>query len=476
MEEDLYQVHLHLYNTEAKNKEAVIAKDNKIKMYTCGPTVYDFAHIGNFRTYVFEDLLRRAIKYFGFTLFQVMNITDVDDKTIKGALEKNISLKEYTKPYIEAFFEDLKALNIEKVEAYPKATEYISKMIEMIQILLDKGIAYQGADGNIFFSIRKFPSYGRLSHLHLDDLIEGASDRISHDEYDKESASDFVLWKAYDPKRDGNVFWESPFGRGRPGWHIECSAMATSLLGETIDIHVGGVDNIFPHHENEIAQSEACTGKHFVKHWVHAEHLLVEGKKMSKSLGNFYKLRDLFAMGYQGPEVRYLLLGTHYRTQLNFTFESLNAAKSSLQRIKDFVARLQEIHTEASSNKIRALLDVAKKRFLLALSDDLNISAALAALFDLIREVNVLCDKGEVGIQQAGSVLSLLEDFDRVLGFLPLKKERQEIPEDILEAFQKRQEARAAKDFKTADYYRDFIHAKGFFIEDRPEGSRVKKK
>lgn len=283
---------LKLYNTETKTKQTLELGPSKIiKMYTCGPTIYHYVHIGNLRTFVFEDILRRTIKFFGFPLIHVMNLTDVDDKTIKGALAQKVSLKEFVAPYKEAFFEDLGTLNIDLAEHYPAATDYICEMIKMIETLVEKGYAYKGHEGSIYFNIRKFPSYGRLSHLNLGELLAGASERVEADEYDKENVSDFVLWKAYDKERDGPIFWESPFGLGRPGWHIECSAMATSLLGETIDIHVGGVDNMFPHHENEIAQSECCTGKVFVKHWLHSEHLLVDGKKMSKSLGNFYTLR-----------------------------------------------------------------------------------------------------------------------------------------------------------------------------------------
>ncbi len=476
MEKPFYDVRLKLYNTESRTKEPLVKKEGAITMYTCGPTVYDYAHIGNFRTYVFEDLLHRTIQYFGFELNHVMNLTDVDDKTIKGALENNISLPEYTAPYIAAFFEDLQALKIIQANTYPKATDYIPQMIHMIEVLLEKGIAYQGEDGNIFFSIRKFPAYGRLSHLHLPELLEGASSRIAHDEYDKEMASDFVLWKAHNDQRDGNIYWESPFGKGRPGWHIECSAMAISLLGETIDIHVGGVDNIFPHHENEIAQSEACSERHFAKHWIHSEHLLVDGKKMSKSLGNFYTFRDLIKLGYQGDEIRYLLISVHYRTQLNFTIDSLNAAQASLKRIRDFIERLREINQEKSEGRMKRLLDEARQRFKEALSDDLNISLALAVLFDLIRDIHSLCDQDLVNTKEAKQAISLLEEFDCVLGFMPLKNDPLDIPEDIIHAFEKRQEARSIKDFVSADYYRDYIFNQGFIIEDRPEGSRVKKK
>ena len=339
------EINLEVYNTESRKKERITPApgESTLRMYTCGPTVYNFAHIGNFRTFVFEDLLRRTIKYFGMPLIQVMNFTDVDDKTIAGALKKNLDLKTFTKIYEEAFLEDLKTLEIEPVEIYAAATDYIPEMIEMIETLLKKGVAYVGKDGNVFFSIKEFPSYGRLSHLTLEDLKVGASERVSTDEYEKESVADFVLWKSYDKERDGSVFWQSPFGPGRPGWHIECSAMATKLLGPSIDIHVGGVDNMFPHHENEIAQSEGCSGKKFVRHWMHSEHLLVDGKKMSKSAGNFYTLRDLLEKGITGKEIRYLYLQTHYRTQLNFTFQGLAASRHALSRFRDFIHRLQDI-------------------------------------------------------------------------------------------------------------------------------------
>ncbi len=381
-----HQKTLTLYNTASRQKESLVPlQDRHVRMYTCGPTVYNFAHIGNFRTYVFEDLLRRAIKFFGFQLTQVMNLTDVDDKTIRGAIANNVSLDDYTQPYKEAFFEDLKALNIEPAEHYPAATDYIPDMIQMIETLLAKGVAYRGGDGSIYYAISKFPRYGCLSHLHLDELQAGASERVASDEYEKEHVADFVLWKHYDPERDGQIYWESPFGPGRPGWHLECSAMAIKILGETIDIHVGGVDNMFPHHENEIAQSEACSGKPFVKLWMHAEHLVVDHKKMSKSLGNFYTLRDLLNKGYTGTQVRYLLLQTHYKTQLNFTFQGLEAAKSALQRLNDFIQRLQEVDTRESGGQMEGLCHKALEEFADALADDLNISSALAVIFDFVR-------------------------------------------------------------------------------------------
>ena len=308
---------LSLYNTLTRKKEIFKPLSSEsVTLYTCGPTVYNNAHIGNLRTYIFEDLLRRVLIFFEYSVDQVMNITDVDDKTIKGAIEANCSLEAFTKKYKDQFFADLESLSILKAEKYPEATKFIPEMIVLIQSLIEKGYAYE-RKGNVFFKLEKFEDYGSLAHLGSVDLKQGASNRLS-DEYDKDGISDFVLWKALDEERDGKLFWPSPWGNGRPGWHTECSAMALSLLGETIDIHCGGVDNIFPHHENEIAQAKACTGKHFVNYWLHAEHLLVEGKKMSKSLGNFYTLSDLVEQGFTPREVRMILLQTHYRTQLDF--------------------------------------------------------------------------------------------------------------------------------------------------------------
>lgn len=468
---------LQLYDTESKEKHTLKAgEEGVVKIYTCGPTVYNFAHIGNLRTFVFEDLLRRTIKFFGMQVHQVMNLTDIDDKTIKGAIEKQTTLDEFTEPFKQAFFEDLKTLNVEKAESYPCATDYISQMIEMISKLIDKGYAYVGKDHCVYFRISEFSSYGRLSHLHLDELKEGASERerISSDEYDKENIGDFVLWKAYDEKRDGQIFWESPFGKGRPGWHIECSCMATKLLGETIDLHLGGVDNIFPHHENEIAQSEALTGQRFVKHWMHVEHLIVEGKKMSKSLGNFYTLRDLLDKGFSGQEIRFLLLQSHYRMQLNFTMQGLEASKHALRRVEDFVLRLKDIKVSKCAHLVEAHLDNAKKNFRLALADDMNISQALAAFFDMIREINTLCDHNSVSKKEGEYVLKTLKEFDSVLGCLPLETKQDPIPQEVLELFDKRQKARAAKDFSKADHYRDEISNKGYIIEDTPSGSKLK--
>jgi len=466
---------LNLFNTETRQKEIVTSPDGKIRMYTCGPTIYDFAHIGNFRTYVFEDLLRRSLKFFGFQVEQAMNLTDIDDKTIRGAIAKNIHLKTYTEPFRIAFFEDLKKLSIQSVEHYPAATDYIAEMIRLIEILIKKGYAYKSSSGSIYYKIGEFSTYGRLSHLSLADLKVNASGDNECDEYDKENISDFVLWKAYDPERDGQIYWESPFGLGRPGWHIECSAMAMKLLGETIDIHCGGVDNMFPHHENEIAQSEGCTGHHFVRYWVHVEHLLVDHKKMSKSLGNFYTLRDLLKQGYSGAEVRYLLLSTHYRTQLNFTFAGLDAARASLERFEDLILRLRAIQESKNSNFAAGPLERASLRFKTALADDLNISLALAALFDLIRELNALADENKIGKEDAENALSYFEKWEEVLAVLPLK-EKENVPQELLEMLARREVARKQKDFPMSDQMRDAIHARGYLIEDTPTGARLKKR
>ena len=346
-------------------------------------------------------------------------------------------------------------------------------MILIIQKLLELKIAYQGVDKSIYFSIAKFPSYGRLSHLCLDQLEAGISNRMSEDEYEKENIADFALWKAYDPEKEQGIYWDSPCGPGRPGWHIECSAMAMKLLGSSIDIHAGGVDNMFPHHENEIAQSEAFSCSHFVKYWVHIEHLLIDHKKMSKSLGNFYTLRDLIAKGYEGRHIRYLLLQTHYRIQLNFTFRALEAARASLQRIDDFIIRLKTLTKDLEIDSTTDVLKAAEEMFYLHLADDLNISAALAALFELIRQVNTLCDEKRVSLNEAKRIFTFLQKIDTVLGCIFVEEES--IPEELQEALRLRQHARREKNWKLADSYRDKIQTRGYCIEDSPQGPRLKK-
>ncbi len=471
---------IYFYNTKSRSKELFRPKGAPVKLYTCGPTVYNFAHIGNFRTYVFEDILRRTLKYFGYEVHQVMNLTDIDDKTIRGAIGAGSTLDAFTEPYINAFFADIASLGIERAENYPRATDYIPHMIDFIQKLLDKEVAYASKDGSIYFSIDKFSSYGALSHLKMDENIVGK--RVAMDEYDKDNVSDFVLWKAYDPTRDGEVFWESPFGRGRPGWHLECSTMAMNILGDSLDIHTGAVDNIFPHHENEIAQSEALSGKPFVALWMHSEHLLVDHKKMSKSLGNFYSLRDLLDRGYQGREVRYMLMHTHYRTQLNFTLEGMEGAKKAVHHLMAFWQRV-EAHAEpkgAATETASRTIEQAKVHFGRALADDLNISAALAAVFDLIHALNGLYDRGLLTPGDAHHTLSALTEFNRILGIWPRTETESPLKEEgpsqhILELFEARNRARQEKNYALADSLRGDITKGGYLIEDTPYGPKLKK-
>ncbi len=468
---------VQLFNTKTHQKEPFRPQQkDDVKLYTCGPTVYDYAHIGNLRTYVFEDLLKRVLQYKGYGVHHVMNLTDVDDKTIRGALKAGVTLDDFTQKYKDAFFQDLETLNIIPANIYPQATDHIPEMIAMIQTLIEKGIAYKGKDQSVYFSIHKFPDYGKLSHLNLDELQSGASNRIQNDEYDKDNVTDFVLWKHYDQERDGSIYWESPFGKGRPGWHLECSAMAMKYLGETLDIHMGGVDNIFPHHENEIAQSECASCKTFCPLWVHTEHLLVDGKKMSKSLGNFFTLRDLLNKGFNGVQVRYMLLQTHYKTQLNFTFKGLEASHSSLERIQNFIQRLQHAPEDVvNPANIHTLLEKAQHYFDTAICDDINISQALAALFDLIREVNAIMDQRALPKKSALLVLELLQKFDKILGVLSFESVTV-IPSELQEALEKREQARKNKNWSEADRLRDLIQEKGYLIEDGPSGASLKKK
>ncbi len=469
---------MRIFNTLTKELEDFVPIDGAhVRMYTCGPTVYNFAHIGNFRAYVFEDLLRRYIKYSGYSITQVMNLTDVDDKTIKGAIASGMNLNDYTRTYKDAFFADLKVLNVEQAEHYPAATDHIPEMIAIIQKLLDKGYAYKSDDGSVYFSIAKFPAYGKLAHLDMSGLRAGA--RVAQDEYEKENAADFALWKAWDVN-DGDVVWDAPWGKGRPGWHIECSAMSTKYLGETFDLHTGGVDNIFPHHEDEIAQSEAASGRQFVKYWMHCAHLVVDGRKMSKSLGNFYTLRDVISRGYTGRDIRYILMSAHYRQSLNFTFEALDAARSSLGRVDDFSARLRELAGSAiPAGDFRTSLPrwatVADVSFRQALDNDLNISESLAAVFDMIHEGNRMLDeqlkKGEDVALPCASVLALLKDFDRVLGYL--EKAETQAGEEVLQLVRDREAARGAKNWAESDRIRDRLAALGWEIRDSKAGAKL---
>lgn len=462
---------LRFTNTLTRRKEEFKPiEDGHVKMYTCGPTVYDYAHIGNFRAYTFEDILRRYLKYKGYEVMQVMNLTDIDDKTIKGCQEESISLDDYTARYKEAFFEDLDSLRIERAELYPEATKHIDEMVEIVKVLLDKEYAYK-AGGSIYYKISKFPEYGKLSRMDISQLKVGA--RVASDEYEKEEVSDFALWKGWD-KADGPVFWKTDLGKGRPGWHIECSAMSMKYLGNHFDIHCGGVDNIFPHHENEIAQSKAATGEEFVNYWLHNEYLIVEGRKMSKSLGNYYTLRQIVEKGYPSVAVRYLLMATHYRQQLNFTFEGLDAAKGALERLWDFIDNVSSIRGGEPNPAVDEYIGKALRKFEESLDDDLNISPALAAVFDFVHDVNRMIHEGELSSADGAKVLDTMSRFDSVLGIM--EREKADIDSEIEGLIASRNEARKNKDFAMADKIRDDLLARGIVLEDSPEGTKWKKK
>lgn len=471
---------LRFYNTLTRQVEEFRPLEpGHVRMYTCGPTVYDYAHIGNFRAYIFEDLLRRYLKYRGYRVTQVMNLTDVDDKTIRGARREGISLADYTARYKKAFFEDLATLRIEKAEYYPAATDHIPEMVALIERLLEKGHAYVSDDGSVYFDISSFPQYGKLSRIDTSGLKAGA--RVTHDEYEKEDVADFALWKAWD-KEDGDVFWNAPWAKGRPGWHIECSAMSMKYLGESFDIHTGGVDNIFPHHENEIAQSEAATGKPFVRYWLHCAHLIVDGQKMSKSLGNFYTLRDILNRGYSGREVRFVLISTHYRQSLNFTFASLEAARNALKRIDETVTRLREleaaeiksVNTAKATGQIRRSVEQAQARFTEALDDDLNIAPALAAIFDLLRDVNRAIDAAELTAGDARQVNEMLQRADTVLALLEPEGYEEPDPE-VMKLVRQREELRRQRRWELADQIRKRLLEMGWAVQDTRTGTKVKR-
>ena len=458
-------------NTQTRKKEEFIPLNNRnVSMYTCGPTVYNFAHIGNFRANVTYDLVKRWLTFRGFDVKHVMNITDVDDKTIRDSITQGLTLKQLTDKYTDAFMDDCKTLRVIAPDVYPRATENIPQMINLVSELIDKGFAYKAADNCVYFSISKFKDYGKLSHLNLSELRQG--ERVANDEYDKENVSDFALWKAWS-ENDGNVKWDSPWGPGRPGWHLECSVMAREFLADTIDIHMGGEDLIFPHHENEIAQSEAATGKAFVKYWIHNAYLLVEGKKMSKSLGNFFTARDLLDKGWTGREIRYVLISSHYRQQLNFTFDGLHAARSALQRLDDLREKLAAATGEGDVGaEITTSVNSAKEKWIMSLDDDLNMSPALAALFDLVREANKFIESGKMNKNSAEIVLGFLDETDKILD---VKKDDNEIPEEIIALANERAIARKEKNWSRADKIRDILKEKGYTVEDTPEGPRAKK-
>jgi cysteinyl-tRNA synthetase len=462
---------MRIYNTMTRKVEPLEPLEaGHIRMYTCGPTVYDYAHIGNFRSYVWEDLLRRSIKLHDFKVTQVMNITDIEDKIINKMIEEKITLEEATAPYIAAFFEDMDTLGIERAELYPRATDHLPEMIEMAEALQEKGLTYQ-SKGSLYFRISAFENYGKLSNLENRQIMSGA--RVESDEYEKDDARDFALWKA---ERPGEPSWASPFGQGRPGWHLECSAMSVKYLGQSFDLHTGGVDNIFPHHENEIAQSEGATGKPFVRYWMHAAHLQVESEKMSKSKGNFYTLRDLLEKGHHPRAIRLLLLSTHYRTPLNFTFDGLAKATSEVQRLDDLASRLDRegANSEGENAEFDAKIAAESDAFRSALGDDLNISGAIGALFRLVRETHVVMDKHQLPSASLDRLRQALARMDTVLALL----ERPEavVDDEIEAAIQRRKEARAARDFAEADRIRDELAEQGILLEDLPEGTIWKRR
>ena len=464
---------LKFFNTLSRQLEEFKPIENgHVRLYTCGPTVYNHAHIGNFRAYTFEDLLRRYLKYSGYKVTQVMNLTDIDDTTIKGSIAKGDALDEFTAEFFTGFYDDIDALRIERAEYYPAATTHIPEMVAMVKKLLDKGIAYR-AGSDIYFSIAKFSEYGKLSHMDLTQLQAGASQRVAADEYEKEQVSDFALWKGWD-EADGNVFWETEIGKGRPGWHLECSAMSMKYLGEQFDIHTGGVDNMFPHHENEIAQSEATTGKKFVNYWLHCAHLIVESKKMSKSLGNFFTVRQLLDKGYPAVAIRYLLLSTHYRASLNFTMDGLEGAKAAIQRLRDFYDNLTIGVKDVPSGKVDELVSRVKAGFSEGLDDDLNISPSLAAIFDFVRDVNRVIAESGISSDDAAKVKAAMDGFDTVLAIL--RKEEVSLDAEVEGLLAERLAARKSRDFKKSDAIRDQLLAMGIILEDTPQGTVWKKK
>jgi len=467
---------LRFYNTLTQRLEVFEPlEDNTVRMYTCGPTVYNFVHIGNFRTFTFQDILRRWLKYRGYQLQHVMNITDVDDKIIANAIKENKTIEEYTPQYTKAFFEDAAALRLERPEYVVEATKHIPAMLDLIRKLEEGGHTYR-SDGAVYFRISTFPEYGKLSHNDFKGIRAGA--RVDVDEYDKADARDFVLWK---PRKDSEpAYWDSPFGPGRPGWHLECSAMAMQYLGETLDIHAGGVDLIFPHHENEIAQSESATHKPFARFWLHAEHLHIESQKMSKSLGNFYTLRDLMGMGYAPEAIRYLLASVPYRKKLNFTFDGLKAAGKSIERLREFEARLASAKLPAGRNEaIAERSREAIRQFQEALDDDLNTAQALAAVFEYVREMNTALDENQFCEgNRWEDAARVLEVFDRIFDVLkPSALAKPTLSDtEIEERIAARMRAKQARDFARADAIRAELLEQGIIIEDTKDGVRWRRK
>jgi len=470
---------IRLHNTLTNRLEPLNPlRPGEVRIYTCGPTVYASAHIGNFRTFVFQDILRRFLKSQGYQVMQVMNVTDVDDRIIHSAAAAGIGIREYTERYIQAFLEDIDALRIETPEEVVRATDHIEDMVVLIEKLQQKSLTYQ-SDGSIYFRISKFPEYGKLSKVDLTGIQPGA--RVDVDQYDKENARDFALWKAPKP---GEQFWETRIGPGRPGWHIECSAMSMKYLGDTLDIHTGGVDLAFPHHENEIAQSEAATGKPFVRMWLHAEHLIIDGQKMSNSLGNIYTLRDLFAKGYKPSTIRFLLLSVPYRRQLNFTEDGLTQASHSVERLRNFVSRLRCEQFPGGSNlEVQKLIETTENDFEAGLANDINTAVALASVFDFVRDLNTAMDRGAFLAQDAPRAIAAMEKFDAVLALLDdhddetftklgFSRPNERMPAAEIEALlAERNAAKKARDFQRADEIRQKLADSGILLEDTKDGT-----
>ena len=462
---------IYFYNTLSRQKEEFRPiEEGVVRLYTCGPTVYNFAHIGNYRAFVFEDLLRRFLKFKGFHVIQVMNITDVDDKIITAANREGVSIREFTEPFRQAFMEDLTTLGIEPAEYYPRATEHINEMVALIETLLKKGVAYRSEDGSIYFKVSEFPRYGQLANLNVSEMRRG--NRVANDSYEKEEIRDFALWKAWKPE-DGAVFWETSLGKGRPGWHIECSAMSMKYLGRHFDIHTGGVDNIFPHHENEIAQSEAATGEKFVNYWMHCEFLLVNDEKMSKSIGNIIYLRDLVKKGYNPTAIRLTLLGTHYRQKLNFSFEKLEESGKIITRLRDFKKSLEGEFPTGNASAME-IVEQGEADFGAALDDDLNISNALAAVFKLLHEINLYRQKTPLTQADIELIRQSLERIDSVLNIL--SEPHEVLSEEERKLIDARNQARRERNWAEADRLRNLLLERGIILEDTPKGTTWKRK
>jgi len=459
---------IRFYNTINRKKvEFEPITPGTVKLYTCGPTVYDTAHIGNFRTFLFEDLLKRFLIFKGYEVYHVMNITDVDDKTIKRANKEGITINELTLKYTEEFMNDIKSLKILPANKYPRATDHIDEMIKMIQTLEESGYAYQTEDHSVYFRLDSYDSYGQLTKIDL--TKQRTTERIIDDEYSKDNPKDFALWKSWDDK-DGKVFWESPWGRGRPGWHIECSAMSIKYLGNHFDIHCGGVDNIFPHHENEIAQSVSATKGLFVNYWIHSEYLHIQGDKMSKTLGNFHKISDLISVGFTAEEIRFTLLSAHYRSKLNFSLKQNQEARTAVQRITDIQQRLFELKDSAKSE---SSMPDEFEEFVAALDNDLDTPKAFAIFFGWIRSMNNLLDKGELMLSQINGGLEFIRKFDDLFSIIPVTES---VPQELYDLIDKREKARLKQDWKTADKIRNLLHKEGWLVEDSPSGPKVKPK